>query len=212
MTDAMDMFNAMRPPSPTITDDIRVPQRQPVQTVGGARDLHDLAMQPGSPSYRARIPRPPCYSCGEDHFPGRPYDHEWMAEPVQVHDEPVAASAVVRRPQIVDVPVAEHRVALYVGRGDTYVVAVEGPPDWDATTTFKVPPEQVIPLIQMARALGTRISDKTGGDLLMLEQDYEREHAQNHGRSAQANGSGSPRRQGQPADWAEESLPDGANG
>jgi len=196
VTDAMDMFKAMRPPSPAIGEDIRVSPQRTVPTVGGARDLHDLAMTPGSPAYRARIPRPPCYQCSEDHFPGRSYDHEWMAEPVAVHDEPVAASAVVRRPQIVDVPVAEHRVALYVGRGDTYVVAVEGPPDWDATTTFKVPPEQVIPLIQMARALGTRISDKTGGDLLMLEQDYEREHAQNHGRSAQANGSGSSRRPG----------------
>jgi len=125
VTDAMDMFNAMRPPSPALGGDIRQ----------SSSDLHNLAMVPGSPAYNQRIPKPPCWQCGEDHFPGRSYDHTWMAEPVQVHDEPVAASAVVRRPQVVEVPVAEHRVALYVGRGDTYVVAVESPPDWDATTT-----------------------------------------------------------------------------
>jgi len=202
VTDAMDMFNAMRPPSPAIGGDIRQ----------SSSDLHNLAMVPGSPAYNQRIPKPPCWQCGEDHFPGRSYDHTWMAEPVQVHDEPVAASAVVRRPQVVEVPVAEHRVALYVGRGDTYVVAVESPPDWDATTTFKVPPEQVVPLIQMARALGTRISDKTGGDLLMLEQDYEREHAQNHGRSAASDGDRGPRRPRLDPDGEEETLPDGANG
>jgi len=165
VTDAMDMFNAMRPPSPALGGDIRQ----------SSSDLHNLAMVPGSPAYNQRIPKPPCWQCGEDHFPGRSYDHTWMAEPVQVHDEPVAASAVVRRPQVVEVPVAEHRVALYVG-------------------------------------LGTRISDKTGGDLLMLEQDYEREHAQNHGRSAASDGDRGPRRPRLDPDGEEETLPDGANG
>jgi len=71
VTDAMDMFNAMRPPSPALGGDIRQ----------SSSDLHNLAMVPGSPAYNQRIPKPPCWQCGEDHFPGRSYDHAWMAEP-----------------------------------------------------------------------------------------------------------------------------------
>lgn len=159
-------------------------------------------MVPGTPGYTARIPRPPCYQCGDDHVPNMQYSHEWMAEPVQVHDEPVSASAIMRRPApaVFDTQVAaslpSHRVALYVGRGDTYVVAVEQAPDWDAEQTFKVQPELVLPLIQMARALGVKISDKTGGDLLMLEQEYGGSKPQaDHDRGAQGAGDHQPRRQ-----------------
>ena len=207
MTDAMDLYNAMRPPSIAPSgEDIRpVPtSRRPVQTVGGSRDLHDLAMVPGSPSYRARIPPPPCFQCGEDHVPGQAYDHQWMAEPPQVHDEPVAAAAVLRRGAVVDVPPAAplqaFRVALYVGRGDTYVVCVEVPPDWDQAVSWKVEPEMVMPLINLARALEQKVVDKTGGDLLMLEQEYAGKHASNHARGAASAGDSGARRQGLPAD------------
>lgn len=212
--DAMTLFNAMRPPSLAPSgEDIRpVAQRRPVQTVGGSRDLHDLAMVPGSAAYRARIPKPPCFQCGEDHVAGQAYDHEWMADPPPVHDEPVAASAILRRgpsTQVVEVAQPNQRVALYVGRGDTYVLSVETAPDWDAAVTFKVEPDMVMPLINMARALGTRISDKTGGDLLMLEQEYAGQHAQNNGRGAQAPGDPGARRQGPAAAGPQEGQPRG---
>src|SRR5215471_175581 len=207
----MEMFKAMRPPSPAIGEDIRVPAQRTVPTVGGARDLHDLAMTPGSPAYRARIPRPPCHHCGEDHFPGSSYDHELMSEPVAVHDEPVAATAVVRRPQVIDMPppvLVAFRVALYVARGDTYAVCVETPPDWDQVESWKVEPAMVMPLINLARALGQKIVDRTGGDLLMLEQEYVSQHAQDHGRGTPSAGGRGARRSGLDTDRPQESEPD----
>jgi len=202
VTDAMDMFKAMRPPSPSISEDIRVAPQRTVATVGGSRDLHDLAMTPGSAAYRARIPKPPCYRCGEDHFPGRSYDHEWVAEPVPVHDEPVAATAVVRRPQVIDVAQPDHRVAVYIGRHDTYVVAVEQSPDWDNVQTFRVVEDQLLAMVQMARALGVKVQDKTGGDLMALEQEEDvSQHAQAHGRGAPSAGDRGARRSGLDADW-----------
>jgi hypothetical protein len=132
-----------------------------------------------------------------------------------VHDEPVSATAV-RRPQVYDptpVQVTEvpaQRVALYVGRGDTYVVSVESAPDWDATQSFKVPPAQVLPLIYMARALGVKIYDKTGGDLLMLEQEYadaRSQPPQDHDRGAEGAGDRGPRRQGAAPAGAEVDQP-----
>lgn len=216
--DAMTLFNAMRPPPIGSSDDIRLTQGRPVPTVGGARDLHDLAMVPGSPAYNARIPRPPCYACGEDHFPGREYNHPWIEGPSQVHDEPVSASAVLRRPptaQTVEVvPLADsaRRLALYVGRGDTYVVAIETAPDWDSIQSFKVTPEQVLPLVNIARALGAKVADKTGGDLLMLEQEAQgaSQHAQDHGRSPSPAGDRGPRQPGPDADGPQEDSPESA--
>lgn len=201
--DALDLFRATRPPAPPVpTSDIRAPSNN------RSMELHGLAMVPGSPSYNARIPKPPCYGCGEDHFPGRTYDHEWVPEPAQVHDEPVSASPSFRRPEVIEQAPA-YRVALYVGRNDTYVVAVESPPDWDPTTTFKVEAEQVLPLVNLARALGTKVVDKTGGDLLMLEQEHAGQHAQDHGRGAPSNGSDRPRRQGSAASWTPGGEPQG---
>jgi len=173
-------------------------------------------MDPSSPSYRARIPPPPCYACGEDHVPGGRYDHPWTPDPPQVHDEPVAASAVLRRstPPMPTYDAESHavalnRVALYVGRGDTYVVAVEAAPDWDSVETFRVEPAYVLALVKLARALNVKIVDKTGGDLLMLEQEDVGQYAQNHGRGPASPGSGSPRRSGPDADRPQESLPPG---
>jgi hypothetical protein len=198
MSDALEIFRAARATPPAPVSSLQASGYQ-VNTVSGSRDLHDLAMVPGSPGYNARIPKPPCVRCGEDHFPGREYDHEWQAELV-VHDEPV--SATVRRvtPQATTVVEVAHtsqfRVGLYVGRGDAYVVSVEAAPDWDSTITFKVDADDVLPLIWLARALGVKIADKTGGDLLMLEEDYARQYAQDHGRGAARAGSDQPRRPG----------------
>jgi len=170
-------------------------------------------MVPGSPGYNARIPKPPCYRCGEDHVPGRDYGHDWEPEPRQVHDEPVAAGPSFSRRSgtVVEVQVdtSAQRVALYVGRGDTYVISVEEAPDWDAVTTFRVGPDMVLPLVQLARALRVKIADKTGGDLVMLEEEDARQHAQDNGRGAARPGSGEPRRPGLAAGGPQESGPVG---
>lgn len=219
MTDALELFRSVRQTVDTVggsdgQGEIREPQPgRSVGTVGGSRDLHDLAMVPGSPAYRARIPRPPCWQCNEDHFPGRAYDHEWQPEPLAVHDEPVSATAINRRPAIdIERVSAPNRVALYVGRGDTYVVAVEAAPDWDALKTFKVAPDMVLPLIEIARALGAKIADKTGGDLLMLEQEAldAKQYAQDHGRGTAGVRDPEPRRQRPGADRPQEAEPEAA--
>lgn len=205
-TDALDLFRATRPQGPPVpTGDIRAP------TSNRSNELHSLAMVPGSPSYNARIPKPPCYACGEDHFPTRSYDHEWTPEPAQFHDEPVSANPSFRRPEQMTEQIQAFRVALYVGRGDTYVVAVETPPDWDQATSWKVEPALVLPLINLARALGQKVIDRTGGDLVMLEQEYAGQHAQDHGRGAQGNGSDSPRRPGPSSLGTPEGWAAGAN-
>lgn len=204
MSDAMELFRSMRPSVPEAADS---------PASGRGRDLHDLAMVPGSAAYKARIPPPPCFQCGEDHVPGQSYNHSWTPEPpplAQVHDEPVSASAVIRRAPVLEVESAPRRVALYVGRHDTYVVAVEEPPDWDAVNSFKVEPHQVMPLINLARALGVKVADKTGGDLFMLEQDDVGQHAQADGGGAAGVRGDSPRRQGPDADRPEEGQLEGA--
>lgn len=207
MSDALELFRAARAQAPP-----QVPiaaSGYQVGTVGGERDLHGLAMVPGSAGYNSRIPKPPCVACGEDHFPGRGYDHEWIGE--MVHDEPV--SATVRRvtPTVVEVASAsQFRVALYVGRGDTYVVSVESAPDWDADQSYKVEPREVLLLISLARALGVKVADKTGGDLLMLEEENRAsQYAQNHGRGPQGLGSDSSRRPGPGANGPPEGGPVG---
>jgi len=213
--DALGLFQAMRPQAPALNSDIR---RSGGNLPAGVPDLHNLAMVPGTPGYNSRIPKPPCYRCGEDHHPNMDYGHPWEAEPV--HDEPVSASAIMRRPAldagaVIPEPASNispgQRVALYVGRGDTYVISVERAPDWDADTTFKVSPDMVVSLIAMARALGVKISDKTGGDLLMLEQesnnDARSQLAQNHDRGAEGPGDREPRRQGRGAAGPQEDQP-----
>jgi hypothetical protein len=207
MTDALELFRAARP---------RIPITAEPPSSGRGRELHDLAMVPGSPSYRARIPPPPCYQCGEDHVPGQDYGHAWTPEPPplqQVHDEPVSAAAIIRKPQVIEQPVLQaFRVALYVGRGDTYVVTVETPPDWDQAVSWKVQPDLVLPLINLARALGQKVVDKTGGDLLMLEQEAAgaSQYAQADGGRAAPAGGGQPRRTGPDPDGPPQGEPERA--
>jgi hypothetical protein len=63
---ALGLFSAMRPTPPALSPDIR---RSQVSAPNGQVDLHSLAVVPGTPGYYSRIPRPPCYQCGDDHHP-----------------------------------------------------------------------------------------------------------------------------------------------
>lgn len=209
--DALDMFRAMRPELPQVVSDGVRPAGNLPQ---GQRDLHSLAMVPGTPGYNSRIPLPPCAACGEDHVPTHEYGHPWMAQ--QFHDEPVSAGAVSRRPVVplnatAAEPLADVRVAVYVGRGDTYVVAAEMAPDWETVRSFKVMPELVMPMVNLARALGIKVSDKTGGDLVELGEKYG-EPAQAHAGGAASAGDRGARRQAQPAYRAEVDQPDEGDG
>jgi len=198
-SDALELFRAARPQGPPVpTGDIRAPSSN------RSRELHGLAMVPGQPGYNERIPKPPCFQCGEDHWPNQSYDHPWTPEPAPIHDEPVQASPSFRRTEVIEVAPAQ-RLAIYVGRGDAFVLTVESPPDWDSVESWKVPDDQVIQIIKVVRALGIKIADKTGGELTSLGMhDDAGQHAQNNGRGAEGAGSAGPRRQGSPPDWTPE--------
>jgi hypothetical protein len=153
-----------------------------VPTPGGNRSVDELSTIPGTAAYRAKMPPPPCYRCGEDHAPNRPYDHPYMQEPHVISPDPQVHQMVDRiraegaaeygngthRMEVTEIA-SPKRVAVYVGKNDTYVVSVEEPPDWDTVESFKVPEERVVGLVKLARALGVKVQDKTGGDLAALE-------------------------------------------
>jgi hypothetical protein len=135
------------------------------------RPLDELSTSPTSPLYRSKIPLPPCHQCGEDHIPGKSYGHNWMPEPEPLKEPELHYVHAIEPSQIVPATPLRKRVAVYVGRSDTYIVAVETPPDWDTEQSFKTTGEEALLMVRMARALGTKIADKTGGDLAALAQD-----------------------------------------
>lgn len=202
--DALDMFRAMRPEAPSAVEGLRSAGSLP----NGQRDLHSLAMVPGTPGYNSRIPLPPCAACGEDHVPNHEYGHPWMAQ--QFHDEPVSAGPVSRRPQIVERAAqeapAQLRVAIYIGRGDTYVASVEEAPDWDSVDTYRVSGPELLLLVRMVRSLGVKVADKTGGDLVMLEEESDQPQKTHAGGAASAGDRGA-RRQRQLADRPQVNQP-----
>lgn len=153
-------------PSPPQSPDIR-PARGEINGIA----LDELSASPASPAYRSKLPPPPCFKCGEDHIPGRTYGHNWEPEPLPepqqsyVHAIPQGSFT----PPPATPPAAQRRVAVYVGRGDTFVVAVEEAPEWDAVETFKVAEDRVLDLVKLARALDIKVQDKTGGELACLQ-------------------------------------------
>jgi len=190
----MDPMAFMRAARPNMDpESMRSAQQSISMADGSTRSVDELATNPASPSYRSKMPPPPCFKCGEDHQPGRRYDHPWMQEPHVISADPEVHQTIDRirqegalehgnQPYVngefteTDAKVREaprvmtKRVALYVGKSDTYVVAVEEAPDWDTVKSFKVSDSVVVDLIDLARALGVKVTDKTGGDLVMLEE------------------------------------------
>lgn len=191
--DVWAMLQAARPPQMVDTGTIEPgairrarTNDQVVQAPDGSvRHVDELLTVPGTAAYRSKMPPPPCFKCGEDHAPNRPYDHPWMQEPHVISPDPQVHEMIDRvrqegareygnqpyiNAEVVEVArEAQKRVAVYVGKNDTYVVAVETAPDWDTAEAFKVPESKVLDLVKLARALGVKVSDKTGGDLAALE-------------------------------------------
>lgn len=187
MTDALSLVQATRP-GPAI--DIGVVEPGAVRTArrsviedhnGQARDPSELDSRPGSPGYLSKIPPPPCALCSNDHNPmyeaqgryGHAYVHPRDVEPKLE----VLSTAVV--PPVEGVPAVApastaapvKRMTLFPGKADnTYLLVVEEREgdDWEdvmqvilANTVLK----RVLPVFD---ALGLKIKDRTGGDLVML--------------------------------------------
>lgn len=134
-------------------------------------DLRDIPRNPADPRYRQRIPAPACMKCGQDHLPSKTYDHPLFTggeEPVYPQQAEYAHT-LARPPHPVLMPTGqgvERRVAIYVGRGDSFVVKVEeNPPEWDDRWTVKVSLDGATLIRNVCTALGVRVKDNTGGEL-----------------------------------------------
>ena len=67
------------------------------------------------------------------------------------------------------------RVAIYLGRGDSFVVNVEEAPEWDTVDggAFKMDPQTVLSLCAVLRVVGIKIKDCTGGELTVVRSAHE---------------------------------------
>lgn len=120
-------------------------------TVDGLGDMGMLSAMPGTPGYAAKM--------------------------AVLQKSPEEPSPLILPPQ--NMPVADtlmgvgadKRVAIYVGRGTDFVVAVEEAPEWDAVDQWKLAPELLLALVPVLRALGVKLSDRSGGEFKQLERD-----------------------------------------
>jgi hypothetical protein len=138
-----------------------------VRSPSTGADLRGIPRAATDPRYRQRIPPPACMHCGQDHLSNKSYDHPLFTG----GDEPVY-------PQQVDSPRLPHpaplssgqgagrRVAIYVGRGDSFVVKVEeNPPEWDDRWTVRCSLAEAVLIRNLCTALGVRAKDNTAGEL-----------------------------------------------
>src|SRR5262245_48673411 len=134
---ATDPLAIMRAARPNLDPDTMRAASQAIPTPDGPRGVDDLAAVPGTAAYRCKMPPPPCFKCGEDHQPNKRYDHPWMQEPhvispdSRVHDmiDHIRQEGAVEYGHRIEVTqvastLVPKRVAIYVGKNDTYVVAV----------------------------------------------------------------------------------------
>lgn len=158
------VLNEVNDPVGSHTGEVRAPST-------GA-DIRDIPRSPSDPRYRQRIPPPACMRCGQDHLPSRTYDHPLFTggeEPVYPQEAETASTLARPAPHPLTLPVTagvDRRVAIYVGRGDSFVVKVEeNPPEWDDRWTHRCSRNDAILVREVCRALGVRVKDNTGGEL-----------------------------------------------
>lgn len=131
--------------------------------VPGLGDMSDLSAAPGTPGYYAKL-----------------------ASSTRPAPDPVPPQASILLlpnttgtavgPPLVGVTAAESsskRVAIYVGRGEDFVVAVEEAPEWEAVDQWKLAPGILLALVPILRALGVRYVDRSGGEFKALEKTGE---------------------------------------
>ncbi len=150
---------------------------------GNPRSMAELATTPGSPSYRDKIPKPPCLTCGSDHNPIKEargeYDHVYarMEESTDRYVGPnipaplAVQTPAVASPSLAAVGVPARRLSVFPGRGDDdYVLIVEQREgdDWEDFHRQKIAGNDLARLLPVLRALDVKLKDRTGGDLVEL--------------------------------------------
>lgn len=160
--DPTALLQALQPQIPEIDGEtIRLPQAGLLTTPSGRKiNPNDITPRPGSSEYLKRIP------------PSTPMGNEQaLSETVSAVPATLveAAQAALTNVAVVN----QHRVAVYCGRGEMFVLAVEDAPDWDASWQGKMDPRTVLALLPVLRALDVRVQDKTGGELYELQATQE---------------------------------------
>lgn len=87
--------------------------------------------------------------------------------PAQSVNLPAPASLVVSG------GAGDRRVFITCGRGDTFVIAVEEGPEWEAVYQSKYDLQTVRAILPIIRALGVRLLDRTGGELAVATLEQE---------------------------------------
>lgn len=100
----------------------------------------------------------------------------------------------------------QQRAAIYCGRGDKFVLAIEQAPDWDAVYSKSMLVEALDETLDVLRALSIKITDKTGGELTTARLEAEQRANPRPSRPKTKPVTGS-RKQGEvPADWYPQDL------
>lgn len=79
----------------------------------------------------------------------------------------------VLTPSTVHGGAGDRRVFITCGRGDSFVLAVEEGPEWEAVWQAKYDLQTVLAILPILRALGTRILDRSGGELAAATMEAE---------------------------------------
>lgn len=152
---------------------------------------------PGQPGYNNRIPPPDGPAMGE--VP----DGSGTASPEsQFAGLPYAQQAVPAGL----LPVSPRRVVVYCGRGEDFVVSVEESADDEAIYSKKYDLSTLMPILDVVRALGVKVIDRTGGELASYEGNLRSRPAQ-RAAGPPANGKAGPR---EPSNWEEVPFDAGA--
>lgn len=143
---------------------------------------------PGQPGYTSRIPPPDGPAIGEVADNPVPYAMDVPAIPVPI---PQIGSLMAGAPP-------PRRVVVYCGRGEDFIVSVEESQDDDALFSKRYSLETLMPILDVVRALGIKVIDRTGGELQSHEITLRASREQGPARAA-TNGAGS---KGESTDWA----------
>lgn len=113
----------------------------------------DIVMGPGDPGWTSKVPPPDKDGSTAD-----------ALDVLKQAAEAAAAAAPVQEAAPIAAP-ATKRVAIYCGRGDQFVVAVEEAPDWDVVKSWKHDGPTAVVIQKVLLVLGVKVQDKTGGEL-----------------------------------------------
>lgn len=181
---------------------LRAQARRPATPTDGREALPGGVIPgslPGQPGYASKIPPPDGPAIGE--VPDAPiaYSVDGQAAPLPypTYGQPQAGPISLAR-----------RVMIYCGRGEDYVVSVEESAEDEALYSKRYSLSELMPILEVVRALGAKVVDRTGGELQANAIAF-RSHQEQGPSRAPTRGEGS---QGQPPDWAQVPFPESTNG